>query len=198
MPDFRTSTVAHILILALTTARRAVAIADGVRNDLRTKFTVSSTGQTTPSMKESAPERGWGAGMLALTPLPAFCIKSAMQVETFGVFCDLAQTHSLTATARHFGLTRNAVRRQLALLEREFKTGLAICRGKKIRLIREGRVCRRYGKRMVAACSGWTRNWCGRMNFPPTNSTWPSASASASINCPPASAGSRPRTRRRG
>jgi DNA-binding transcriptional LysR family regulator len=90
--------------------------------------------------------------MLALTPLPAFCIKSAMQVETFGVFCDLAQTHSLTATARHFGLTRNAVRRQLALLERQLKTRLADCRRRqKIRLTPEGRVCRRYGKRMVAA-----------------------------------------------
>ena len=38
-----------------------------------------------------------------------------MQLETFGVFYDLAKTRSLTATARHFGLTRKAARRQFAL-----------------------------------------------------------------------------------
>jgi DNA-binding transcriptional LysR family regulator len=74
-----------------------------------------------------------------------------MQLETFGVFCDLAQTHSLTTTSRHFGLTRKAARRQLALLEREFKTVLADCRRQKIRFTRDGRVCRRYGVQMVAA-----------------------------------------------
>ncbi len=50
-----------------------------------------------------------------------------MQLETFGVFCDLAETHSLTATARRLHLTRKAARRQLALLEHEFKTELADC-----------------------------------------------------------------------
>jgi hypothetical protein len=73
-----------------------------------------------------------------------------MQLETFGVFYDLAQTRSLTATARHFGLTQNAARRQLALLERQFKTRLADCRRQKIRLTPEGRVCSRYCARMVA------------------------------------------------
>ena len=73
-----------------------------------------------------------------------------MQLETFQVFCDLAQTHSLTATARHLHLTRKAARRQLALLERELQTGLAECRRQKLRLTREGRVCRRYGAQMVA------------------------------------------------
>jgi len=62
-----------------------------------------------------------------LTPWPSLCIKSPMQLETFQMFYDLAQTRSLTATARHFHLTRKAARRQLALLEREFKTGLADC-----------------------------------------------------------------------
>jgi len=73
-----------------------------------------------------------------------------MQLETFQVFCDLAQTHSLTATARHLHLTPKAARRQLALLEREFKTGLAERRRQKLRLTRDGRVCRRYGIQMVA------------------------------------------------
>jgi len=73
-----------------------------------------------------------------------------MQLETFQVFCDLAQTHSLTATARHCHLTRKAARRQLGLLEHEFKTGLADCRRPKIQLTPEGRVCRRYGSQMVA------------------------------------------------
>lgn len=74
-----------------------------------------------------------------------------MQLETFGVFCDLAQTRSLPATARHFGLTRKATRRQLALLEREFKTRLADCHHPKILLTREGRVCRQYSAQLVAA-----------------------------------------------
>jgi DNA-binding transcriptional LysR family regulator len=73
------------------------------------------------------------------------------QLETFSLFCDLARTRSLTAIARHFGLTRKAARRQLALLEREFKTGLADCHRPKIQLTRDGRVRRRYGARMVAA-----------------------------------------------
>lgn len=51
------------------------------------------------------------------------------------MFCNLAQTHSLTVTAQHFGLTRNAARRQLALLERQFKTELADCRRQKIRFM---------------------------------------------------------------
>jgi DNA-binding transcriptional LysR family regulator len=33
-----------------------------------------------------------------------------MQLETFQVFYDLAQTHSLTATARHLHLTGKAAR----------------------------------------------------------------------------------------
>jgi len=74
-----------------------------------------------------------------------------MKLETFGMFHDLAQTRSLTVTARRFGLTRSAARRQLAALERAFKTGLADCRRPKIRLTREGRICSRYSARMVAA-----------------------------------------------
>jgi DNA-binding transcriptional LysR family regulator len=73
-----------------------------------------------------------------------------MQLETFGVFYALAKTRSLIATARHFGLTRKAARRQLALLEREFKIGLADCRRQKIRLTCEGQVCSRYSARLVA------------------------------------------------
>ena len=73
-----------------------------------------------------------------------------MQLETFGVFCDLNHTHSLTTTARHLHLTRKAARRQLALLEREFKTELADCRRRKIRFTRDGLVCRRYGAQMTA------------------------------------------------
>jgi DNA-binding transcriptional LysR family regulator len=73
-----------------------------------------------------------------------------MQLETFQVFCDLAQTRSLTATARHFRLTRKAARRQLALLERELQTGLTERCRQQLRLTPAGRVCRRHGAQMVA------------------------------------------------
>jgi len=73
-----------------------------------------------------------------------------MQLETFQVFLDLAKTHSLTVTARHCHLTRKAARRQLGLLEHEFKTELADCRHRKVRFTQDGRVCRRYGAQMVA------------------------------------------------
>jgi DNA-binding transcriptional LysR family regulator len=71
------------------------------------------------------------------------------QLKTFSLFCDLARTHSLTATALRFGLTRKVARRQLALLEREFKTELADCRGKKIQITPAGRLCRRCGARFA-------------------------------------------------
>jgi DNA-binding transcriptional LysR family regulator len=76
-----------------------------------------------------------------------------MQLESFRVFCMLAQTRSLTATSRHFGLTPSAVRRHLALLEREFKTKLAGFHRQKVRLTPDGRVFRRYAARMVAVLS---------------------------------------------
>ena len=71
------------------------------------------------------------------------------QLETFSLFCHLARTRNLTATARHFGLTRKAAHRQIALLEREFQTGLADCRGKKIQFTPAGRLCRRCGARFA-------------------------------------------------
>ena len=77
-----------------------------------------------------------------------------MHLETFRFFCDLARTHSLTATALHFGLTRKAARRQLALLEREFKTELADCRRQRIQITPAGRLCRRYGARLAKTVRG--------------------------------------------
>ena len=38
-------------------------------------------------------------GSITLTLFPDFWIKPAMRVESFGVFCILAQTRSLTATS---------------------------------------------------------------------------------------------------
>jgi len=72
-----------------------------------------------------------------------------MQLEAFGIFSDLAETRSLTATARRLHLTRKAARRQLALLEHELQTELAECRCREIRLTPDGRACHPYCAQMT-------------------------------------------------
>ena len=115
------------------------------------------------------------------------------------MFCDLAQTHSLTATARRFRLTRKAARRRLALLERELKTELADCRRQKLRLTLEGRVCRTYCARIAGIIRRLDAELL-RAHELAANEFHLAVCLSIGFHhsCPPASAGFRPRTRRRG
>jgi hypothetical protein len=89
------------------------------------------------------------SGSISIDAFAGILHNFAMQLETFRAFCNLAQTHRLTVTARHFGLTRKAARRQLALLERQFKTELADYPFPKIQFTRAGRICRPYCARIA-------------------------------------------------
>jgi DNA-binding transcriptional LysR family regulator len=72
-----------------------------------------------------------------------------MQIESFKVFCDLAETESFTKAAQINGVTQSAVSQQMSSMERQFKTLLVERSKKKFRLTREGQVLYDYGKQIV-------------------------------------------------
>jgi DNA-binding transcriptional LysR family regulator len=73
-----------------------------------------------------------------------------MQIESFKVFCDLAETESFTKAAQINGVTQSAVSQQISSLERLFKSLLVERSKKKFRLTREGQVLYDYGKRLIS------------------------------------------------
>jgi DNA-binding transcriptional LysR family regulator len=73
-----------------------------------------------------------------------------MQIESFKVFCDLAETESFTKAAQINGVTQSAVSQQISSLERQFKSLLVERSKKKFRMTREGQVLYDYSKRMIS------------------------------------------------
>jgi DNA-binding transcriptional LysR family regulator len=72
-----------------------------------------------------------------------------MQVESFKLFCDLAETESFTKAAQINGVTQSAVSQQISSLERQFKSLLIERSKKKFRLTREGQVLYEYSKQII-------------------------------------------------
>ncbi|MGD0815799.1 MAG: LysR family transcriptional regulator [Verrucomicrobiota bacterium] len=71
-----------------------------------------------------------------------------MQIESFKVFCDLAETESFTRAAQINNVTQSAVSQQISSLERQFKSLLIERSKKKFRLTREGQVLYEYCKQI--------------------------------------------------
>jgi DNA-binding transcriptional LysR family regulator len=74
-----------------------------------------------------------------------------MQIESFKVFCDLAETESFTKAAQVNGITQSAVSQQISSLERQLKCLLIERSKKKFRLTREGQLLYEYGKQVIQA-----------------------------------------------
>lgn len=72
-----------------------------------------------------------------------------MQIESFKVFCDLAESESFTKAAQINGVTQSAVSQQISALERTFKSLLIERSKKKFRLTREGQVLYDYSKQIM-------------------------------------------------
>ena len=72
-----------------------------------------------------------------------------MQIESFKVFCDLAETESFTKAAQINNVTQSAVSQQISSLERQFKSLLIERSKKKFRLTREGQVLYDYSKQII-------------------------------------------------
>ncbi|MGC8886259.1 MAG: LysR family transcriptional regulator [Verrucomicrobiia bacterium] len=72
-----------------------------------------------------------------------------MQIESFKVFCDLAETESFTKAAQINGITQSAVSQQISALEREFKSLLIERSKKRFRLTREGEILYEYAKQII-------------------------------------------------
>src|SRR5713226_7298503 len=73
-----------------------------------------------------------------------------MQIESFKVFCDLAETESFTKAAQINEVTQSAVSQQISSLERLFKSLLIERSKKRFRLTREGQVLYDYGKQIMS------------------------------------------------
>jgi len=73
---------------------------------------------------------------------------AGMQIESFKVFCDLAETESFTRAAQINNVTQSAVSQQISSLERQFKSLLNERSKKKFRLTREGQVLYEYCKQI--------------------------------------------------
>jgi LysR family transcriptional regulator, transcriptional activator of the cysJI operon len=72
-----------------------------------------------------------------------------MQIESFKVFCDLAETESFTKSAQINQITQSAVSQQISSLERQFKSLLIERSKKKFRLTREGQVLYEFSKQII-------------------------------------------------
>ncbi len=77
-----------------------------------------------------------------------------MQIQSFKVFCDLAETESFTKAAQINGITQSAVSQQITSLERQLKTLLIERSKKKFRLTREGELLYEHGKQIMLAYEG--------------------------------------------
>src|SRR5579863_9835199 len=72
-----------------------------------------------------------------------------MQIESLKIFCDLADTESVTKAAQINQITQSAVSQQISSLERQFKSLLIERSKKKFRLTREGQVLYDFSKQMI-------------------------------------------------
>lgn len=72
-----------------------------------------------------------------------------MQIESFRIFCDLAETKSFTKAARINEVTQSAVSQTMSSLERQFKSLLVERSKKNFRLTSEGEVVYDYAKRLL-------------------------------------------------
>ncbi|MSU36963.1 MAG: LysR family transcriptional regulator [Pedosphaera sp.] len=72
-----------------------------------------------------------------------------MQIESFKIFCDLAETESFTKAAQISGVTQSAVSQQISSLERHLKSLLIERSKKKFRLTREGQMLYEHGKQII-------------------------------------------------
>lgn len=77
-----------------------------------------------------------------------------MQIESFKVFCDLAETESFTKAALINNITQSAVSQQITSLERQLKTLLIERSKKKFRLTREGELLYEHGKQIILTYEG--------------------------------------------
>ncbi len=72
-----------------------------------------------------------------------------MQIESFKIFCDLAETESFTKAAQLSGVTQSAVSQQISSLERHLSSLLIERSKKKFRLTREGQMLYEHGKQII-------------------------------------------------
>ncbi len=72
-----------------------------------------------------------------------------MQIQSFRVFCDLAETESFTKAAQINGVTQSAVSQQVSSLEKQLKVLLIERSKKKFRLTQEGQLLYESAKQMV-------------------------------------------------
>ena len=72
-----------------------------------------------------------------------------VQIQSFRVFCDLAETESFTKAAQINGITQSAVSQQVSSLERQLKSLLIERSKKRFRLTHEGRLLYEGGKQIV-------------------------------------------------
>ena len=72
-----------------------------------------------------------------------------MHIQSFKVFCDLAETESFTKAAQVNGITQSAVSQQVTSLERQLKALLIERSKKKFRLTCEGEILYEYGKQII-------------------------------------------------
>src|SRR5438105_13097481 len=72
-----------------------------------------------------------------------------MQIESLKVFCDIAETQSITKAAQINQVTQSAVSQQISSLERQFKSLLIERSKKKFRLTLEGQVLYEYSKQII-------------------------------------------------
>lgn len=73
----------------------------------------------------------------------------AVQIQSFRVFCDLAETESFTKSAQINGITQSAVSQQVSSLERQLKCLLIERSKKRFRLTHEGRLLYEGGKQII-------------------------------------------------
>ncbi len=74
-----------------------------------------------------------------------------MQIETFKMFCDLAETKSFTKAAQMSGVTQSAVSQQISALERMYKSLLFERSKTAFRITDEGQVLYDYAKQIIQA-----------------------------------------------
>ncbi|MSU32947.1 MAG: LysR family transcriptional regulator [Pedosphaera sp.] len=72
-----------------------------------------------------------------------------MQIQSFKVFCDLAETESFTKAAQINAITQSAVSQQITSMERQLKALLIERSKKKFRLTREGELLYEHGKQII-------------------------------------------------
>jgi len=74
-----------------------------------------------------------------------------MQIESFKMFCDLAESGSFTKAAQTNGVTQSAVSQQVSSLERQLDCLLIERSKKQFRLTREGQLLYEHGHQIVQA-----------------------------------------------